>query len=173
MDDLICIGEITRIRGLKGEVKVFPLTDFPEQFGFYKKLIVRSGDYQRKLTVAGISFHGKALFMKFKEVKSSLDASELVGAEIVVKKSDRIPLSEDSFYFDDIQGFEVISVSGENIGILKDILHYPASDALVVDNGTSEFEIPFVRELVPEVNTDLKVIKIIDMPSLWRSDSEI
>ena len=173
MDEIISIGVITRIRGLKGEVKVYPLTDFPEQFGTHKKLTVRSGDSLRKLTVAGVSFQGSFLFLKFKEIKSREEASELVGAEIVLKKSERLPLPEDDFYFDDIEGFDVVSVSGENIGVLKDVLHYPASDVIVVDNGTSDLEIPFVKELIPEVDTDLKVIKIIDMPSLWKSDSEI
>ena len=170
MDEMICIGEVTKIRGLKGEVKVYLWTDIPEQFSAQKSLTLRKTDFERNLKVAGIEYHPRFLFLKFKDVNSAEEASELVGAEIVIPKSKRMELPDDFYYFDMLEGFSVVSERGESIGILRDISHYPASDALVVSMGDTEIEIPFVKELVPKVDVESKVITIIDMPSLWTAE---
>lgn len=168
-DDLILIGKITKIRGLKGQLKVYPLTDFPEQFSHLDSVLIRFGDSWESFTVSEVMFHGRNIFLKFEGIDNHEKANELVGTEIYMERQRRMVLPQDSFYFEEIEGFQVISTAGERVGVLVDIHHFPASDVLVIDRDGEEALIPFVKPLVPEIDLEGRTIKVADMPSLWES----
>jgi len=165
--NFILIGQLTKTRGLKGELKVYSLTDFPDQFFELNTVYLKKdGSIIPHQIIDAIS-HGTNIFLKF-EGYTDLEASQmLIGSEIYIPRNQRMELPSDSYYFDEIEGFEVESSSGEFIGRLVDINHYPASDVLVIDNNGKLTEIPFVRELIPEVDSKNRKITVIDMPSLW------
>jgi len=168
--ELILIGKIVKVRGIRGQVKVYPLTDFLEQFANLKSVTIRIGDSMEDYSVTGIMFQRKLPILKFQGIDNPDDARTLIGGEIYFKRSQRIELPEDNFYFDQLEGFKVVSTAGEEVGILVDIYHLPASDVLVIDRDGAEALIPFVKALVPEMNLEERIIKVVDMPSLWTAE---
>lgn len=166
-EDLVLIGEIVKTRGLKGEIKIKPLTDVLPQFDALDRLEVFKEGQTRSFSVKSISFYRGFFYVFLHEVDSAEDARHLVGGEIFVPRSRRISLPQDTFYFDKLEGSEVISLAGEKVGFLTDVLHLPAADTLVIDRNGREVFVPFVEQLVPSIDADRKIITIIDMPSLW------
>jgi len=165
--NFVLIGKITKVRGLKGQMKVYPLTDFPEQFAELDGVYVDSGDSWKAYQISKASFSGNQIFLNFKGVDTPEEAGALVGSEIYMEDELRMELPQDNFYFDEIEGFKVISAAGEEIGVLVDVYHFPASDTLAVDRKGREVLIPFVKALVPEIDFESGIIKIIDLPTLW------
>jgi 16S rRNA processing protein RimM len=167
------IGKIVAAQGLKGELRVYPNSDFPERFlepG--KRWLLRPGktSYEPIKLLGGRYIQGKDLYViEIEGVKDRDDAEELQGSVLYVTQRDRPHLEEDEFYVQDLIGLEVFNqFTGELIGKVKDFLT-AGNDLLEVEPQKAQKPgkkgkekksqvktalIPFVKEIVPIV--DLK-----------------
>lgn len=168
--NLILIGKFVRVRGIRGQLKVLPLTDFPEQFNSLDRIYVSSAKGSELVNVKSVQFIKNLPCLFLKGVESIEQAELFIGREIYIEPEQRIALPEGSYRFEEIDGFKVVSSSGELVGVLKDVMHLPASDVLVIDRKGKEVLIPFVGSLVPLVDKENRLIKVADMPSLWEGD---
>ncbi|KAI5077153.1 hypothetical protein GOP47_0006977 [Adiantum capillus-veneris] len=184
IDDFVEVGLIRSTHGVKGELKVMSLTDFPEQrferpgirwLGFYRmgKLV---GPRKIKLLCGRKIMQGKdsAWLLTFEGFDSKEKASELVGATILVEDANRPVLNADQFYIPELIGMLVhMKDSGNVIGSIVDIFNSGASDLLRVklsylvenDGGDTETKdnlvwIPFVKEIVPIVDRESRFVAI-------------
>ncbi len=148
-------------------MKILPLTDFVERFGELESVFLEIDGSMERYAVSKMAFHRNMPLMNLEGIDTVDEAEELVGTEVYIERSQRGSLPDDSFYFDEIEGFRVVSAAGETIGILKDVYHLPASDCLVVEREGEERLIPFVKELVSGVDIEAGIITVVDMPSLW------
>ena len=171
-ESLILIGKIVKTHGIKGQVKVYPLTDFIDRFEDLDNILLKSGAEYREYTIAGCAFVRDMPLLKLENVDTVEMAEALIGNEIYIPLSARGELPEDTYYFDDIEGFTVVSTTGAKVGTLTDIMHLPASDCLVIDRSGKEVLIPFVPELALEVDLENSTITVVDMPSLWEEESQ-
>ena len=168
--NLILIGKIVRTRGIKGQLKVLPLTDFPEQFNALDRVYILSDSGNEQKIIKSVQFIKNIPHLYLEGVFTIEQAEPFIGREIFIDKGQLIALPEGSFSFEEIEGCEVISEAGETVGVLKDVLHLPASDVLVIDRKGIEILIPFVKELIPVVDTENRRIEVVNMPSLWEGD---
>lgn len=166
-DDFILVGRIVKTRGVRGQLKVLPLTDFPERFETLDSLYLDMKGSMERYAILKVGFLRNILFLNLEGCETVEQAAKLVGSEVYIKRSQREEPPEDVFYFDDIEGYRVVSTEGEEIGILKDVYHLPSSDCLVIEHNGEERLIPFVKELALKVDTDSGVITVVNMPSLW------
>jgi len=154
-DGLRRVGRIIRPHGIRGELVVEPRTDSPEiRFAVDAVLLVtpRTGD-QRRMTITAARPHTGRLLVFFDGVAGRDAAEELRGAELFADVADLPPTEDpDEFYDHELEGLAVRTVTGEQVGTLKEILHGPGGDLLVVDRGGAEVLVPFVREIVTEVD---------------------
>ncbi len=171
MEDYILIGEIVKTRGLKGELKVRPLTDVIGQFESSDRLYLAVDKSMTPFDVVSAGIYKNSVYLSLQGIDSIEDAEKLIGCDIYITPEQRIPLSDDIYYFDSLQGSEVVSETGESIGKLTDVYHLPASDILVIDREGAETLIPFVEALVTKIDPERKIITVIDMPSLWNEKS--
>ena len=169
-DALILIGKIVRPRGLRGQVKVLPLTDFVEQFELLDKVIIHlNGDYS-EYHIENVQILKNIPYLSFRGIENIDSAEKLRNCDIFMRENQRMQLPDDSFYFNDIEGFNVITTEGTEVGILYDIEHLPSSDLLVVEREDKKVLIPFVRDIVPVVDMKNRKIVIIHEPSFWEGD---
>ena len=151
--EFICIGKIHRAHGIKGDVILDPMTDFPERIRRGKK--VYAGEEHVPLTVARVRQKAPFLLVGFKEIEDETAAGQFRNTYIYVKTSDLPKLPEGEYYFHQLIGLEAVNVSGEHIGKLSEILETGANDVYVIkkDDGT--------EELVPDVPQFIQQIDII------------
>ncbi|MBP7415842.1 MAG: ribosome maturation factor RimM [Pyrinomonadaceae bacterium] len=163
MRDLVAVARIAKPRGLKGEVVADILTDFPERFDGLKTVIaVMPNDSRRELTLENHWFQSGRMVLKFAGINSIEDGETLRNAEICVPETDVVELDEGEYFDWQLAGCRVVTVSGEEIGKVRELMRTGATEILVVD-GEKEYLIPFAEAICTEVDIENGII-LIDPP---------
>lgn len=132
--EFIEVGTITSPQGLKGELRVYPNSDFPERF---TQAGTRWLQHPQTLAIAPVQLQtgryleGKNLYIiKLEGIKDRNQAEELRDYKLLVSKSDRPKLQPDEYHVSDLVGLEVYhQATGENIGVVVDL--YSAGNDLL------------------------------------------
>ena len=161
-DKLISIGKITNFHGINGEVKVGYTKGKEHQFLGETNFFVKKDNEYKNLTLNNIRFHNQTAIIKFKEFSSINDVMEYKGCAIFMKiDSLRNALKEDEFLVDDLVNCDAYTLENNFIGKVVYINKQGKSDLLSIKNNDGkEFLVPFVKELVPNVDLDNKKIMI-------------
>ncbi len=165
---MFLIGEIVNTHGVKGEVRVRQISDFDERFspGSTVYLQESTGEY-RELTIAKSRRHKQFRLLAFEELEDLQAVEKLKGSTLHIKESQQTALEPGEFYYHEIIDCKVVTTEGERIGIVDYILAPGANDVWVVkDNTGKEYLIPYIPDVVKEVNVEEKTIVIEVMEGL-------
>ena len=161
------VGRIIRPHGLRGELSVEVRTDDPDRRYANGSVLGTDPPQAGPLTVTASRWHSGRLLVSFAEVVDRTDAELLRGVLLTVDAAE-VPLPQDPDEFHDHQltGLTVVTVSGEVVGTVSDVLHY-GQDLLAVTPaaGTqrqAEVLVPFVAAIAVEV--DLAAGKVVIDP---------
>lgn len=149
--DWIEIGKIIAPQGLKGEVRVYPSTDFPERFEIPgKRWLRRSGEPEPVELVSGREIPGKGLYVvQLAGVDSREQAEALRNGILLVPESDRPPLGNDEYHVRDLLNLEVFNqLTGELIGTVIEVYSL----------GNDLLEVQLPASDLPEVEVEEKPI---------------
>lgn len=171
MKEYLEAGKIINKRGLAGELKVESYCDSPDVFcGFDKIYLDENGKDERK--VLSVKLYKEWVYIRIDGVNSAEDADRVRNKLIYVNRND-IDIDEDSIFIDDILGLDVIDVdNGTVYGQLDEVFNRGASDIYRVVNGSKEYLIPAVDEIVIEIDIQ-KGIYIRPIPGLIDDAEEI
>jgi 16S rRNA processing protein RimM len=166
----LVVGRVGRPHGLRGEVTVEVRTDDPdERFAVGSSLATVPAE-RGPLRVAGSRWHSGRLVVQF-EGYVDRDSADTIRDTLLAIDSDQLaPLSDpDDFYDHDLIGLTVVTVGGEQVGVVADVLHH-GQDLLVIDgagrSSGAQLLVPFVAALVPEVDVAAGRIVIDPPPGL-------
>jgi 16S rRNA processing protein RimM len=162
MSDLIKIGQITGPHGVRGEVRVYPLTDFPERFATLRTALL--GPEAKRVSVRYRSVVKNLIILSIEGVQDRDQAEKLRGQYLQVPKSEVFPLPEGHYYIFDLIGLDVVDPDGNPLGKLVDVdSNSPVHDLYVVERpDRKRYLVPAVRQFVKEI--DLKGGKIVILP---------
>jgi 16S rRNA processing protein RimM len=105
------------------------------------------------LTVETVRPHAGNLLVRFAGVTDRAAAAELRGALLTVEAFELPDLDDpDEFYDHQLEGLAAIGPDGAQLGTVREVVHGPASDLLVLETDRGEMLVPFVRAIVPEVD---------------------
>lgn len=157
MTELFRVGEIVNTQGIKGEVRVLAITDFPEErFKAGSTLHVGQNPETAAatLTVESARPHKQFILLKFTGLDSINDVEPLKGQTLYVTDAERSDLADGEFYYRQIVGLTVIDEeSGEDLGTIKEILSPGANDVWVVGQpGTPDLLLPYIPQVVHRVD---------------------
>lgn len=148
------IGQIVNTQGLKGEIRVYPLTDDMYRFDDLEKFYLGK-DLDKKYEVERVRYKGKMVIMKIKSIDTIEDAERLRDKFIYVSREETRELDEEEFFIADMLGIEAYTVDGEKLGVLKEVLQYSANDVYVIkDEDGKEYLIPAVLKFVPTIDLE-------------------
>ena len=162
---LVVIGEITRPHGLRGQLRVTPLTDFPARFEALAECVLwdRSRDDRQTRRITRAHRHGPSVLMSLAGVESVDAARGLVGRLVAVPASQALPLPPGQFYPWQLEGARVSTDNGQEVGRLVGIEPSPGHDLWIVRDGNGrEHLVPAVPEIVIEV--DLRAGRVVIRP---------
>jgi 16S rRNA processing protein RimM len=160
----LLVGTIGRPHGIRGEVSVNVRTDEPERrFAVGSVMQTRRGPF----TVGSTRWHQSRLLVHFDEVPDRTAAEQLRGLELRVDVAlgDR-PDDPDEFYDHHLVGLRAESAAGDPLGEVVDVLHLPMQDVLVVRRDGRDRLVPFVSEIVHEVDLDSGRAVVEEIPGL-------
>lgn len=144
----VVAGIVGPARGLKGEMIVRPTTDSPdERFAPGARLVLADG---RELEVADARVISNRLCLTLVGVSGREAAEALRGEKLLV---DAEPGDDESgYYASDLTGLAAVDTQGKALGTVTGMLQGPAQDLITVQTPSGEVMVPFVEELVPEVD---------------------
>ncbi len=144
----VSIGRILAPVGVRGEIKVRPLTDFPERFD--PGALVWLDGYA--IAVRSSRWQGRLVYLKLEGVDDRTAAEALRGKELQMPEA--APLEEDGvFYQHDIIGLSVHDLTGKILGEVSEILATGANDVYVVRGELGELLLPAVEDVVKEIDS--------------------
>ncbi|WP_425060820.1 Ribosome maturation factor RimM [Sporomusa carbonis] len=158
--DLITIGKIVAPHGVRGDVRILPLTDFPDRFYDMKAAFVENCG---QLKLEAVRKHKQFILLKFAGIDTMNDAERLRGKLIKIGREDLVKLPEGQYYIFDIIGLNVITEDGEQLGVVTDVLQPGSNDVYVVEQqGKRELLIPAIKEVVKKIDIAAKqmVVKL-------------
>ncbi len=162
-DDRVVIGRVVRPHGLKGEVVVELLTDFPERFS--EGLRVRlSGDGHeaREVLIVAVRPHQGRVLLTFEEISDVSMAEALRNAELSVSAQDVAPRPEGFVYHWEIEGAEAFDASGRRLGRVAELSDAGGRPLLVLETPLGPREVPFARPIV--VSVDVAARRVVLAP---------
>lgn len=154
----VTVATIGKAHGLKGEVALILRTDQPEErLAAGTAFLAGTDAGERELTIASTRIQQGRWYARFSEVSSRTEAESLRGVELTLAVDTEAEAEEDpeAWYPSELKGLSVRHVDGRELGTVIDLEHYPAQDLLIV-RGTDgrRVMLPFVEELVPEVDVE-------------------
>jgi 16S rRNA processing protein RimM len=174
----VIVGRIGRPHGIRGEVVVGVRTDEPDlRFAVSASLCVSTandGTPFDQLTVAATRWHSGSLLVAFDGITDRTAAAALGGSWLSVDSADLPPTEDpDEFRDHELIGLSVRTVTGDQIGVVSDVLHY-GQDLLVIraegaGQAAREHLVPFVASMVPEVDVAAGIVVIDPPPGLLDS----
>lgn len=159
----ILIGKVIGPFGIRGEVKILVLTDFPERFERGREIVLNLDNERRKAKIESSRPHAGVMLVKLEGVDTRDDAEQLRNAEIVIDRSEVAKLEEGRFYVFDIIGLKVVTEDGRELGTINEVLQGGANDVYCTDTGLC---IPALKDVVVKVDIENGVMVIRPMPGL-------
>lgn len=150
---------MVKTHGIRGEVVVDPTTDTPaERFAVGEHLVGRRRGRTHELTVAGVRPHKGRLLVSFEEIVDRTAAESLRGTQFFA--APREDADDDGYYDHQLEGLAVLR-AGERIGTVTGVTHAPAQNLLEIGlDGGGEALVPFVADIVPEVDLDAGTLTV-------------
>lgn len=169
--DWVSIGKVTAPHGLRGEVRVLPLTDVERRFEKLERLFVvtaKGEGVRRPLHVVRVGYRKHMVILGFREVTTVEQAEGLRDALLQVPIDEVAPLPEGSYYVFQLVGLAVYTLAGEYVGRVADVLTEDLpNDVYVVEreHGPPAL-IPAVRQFVRKIDLEEGCIIIDPIPGL-------
>lgn len=166
-DDWAAIGVIANIFGIHGDLKVHPLTDFPDRFA--RTEAVYLGGSMRRYPVTSARLHKTMVVLHLAGVETANDAEALRGKTLYIPASELLPLPADQYYHHDLVGLRVVHVNGRELGIVSNMLSAGANDLFVVRDAQTGAEtlLPAVKDFIRSVDIPGGVITVDPIPGLF------
>lgn len=170
-DELIVVGKVSTVYGVKGWVKLYSYTDPISNLLDYRQLYIkRAGQWQPLKIVSG-RHHGKSLVAALEGVDDREQARALIGSELAVSWAELPDLPEDDFYWHQLEGLQVLTAAGDGeslrlLGVIDHMLATGANDVMVVvpcegSIDKRERMLPYVPELyVKAVDLDAGTVLV-------------
>ena len=166
MEEMLRVGAVSSIHGLRGEVKVYPTTDHAERFESLEHVWIKNGSGQTELSIDSVRYFKNLVILHFEGCDTPEAAARLVHKDLWIEREDAQPLEENEYYIGDLIGMKVVSDQGEELGILADVLQMGANDVYVVKKGRDELLLPAIHECILEIDIISSIMKVHLMEGL-------
>jgi 16S rRNA processing protein RimM len=148
----LAIGRVLRPHGVRGELRVEIHTDYPERFGVYRRVYL--GSDHTAYQISGHRFHQGRVLLKLREVTDRTAAEELRGQWVYIAMEDALPLAEGEVYLHDMLGLRVLTVEGEELGEVTDLIETGANPVYVVRGMQGEILIPDIPDVIEKIDLE-------------------
>ena len=159
-EDLVVVGRVARAHGLRGEVILDAVTDFPEErFAPGRDVLMQEAGGVRALTVRTARFQRGRPIVGFEGLESIDQAEGLAGCELRIAAEDLVELPPGMFYHHDLVGCRVDTVDGAEVGTVTKVEGAGAATQLVVTGSSGEQLVPLVDAICRQI--DLAARRIV------------
>lgn len=168
MIEYLKIGQIVNTHGVKGEVKVYPLTDNVRRFSklSFVFMLGKDGQYE-KVEIEGVKYFKEMPLLKLKNVDDMDAAMKFRNQYLYVDRENAVKLPKDTYFITDLIGLDVITEDGNRLGELINVFSTGSNDVYEVkrEEGKNVL-LPAIGDVILEVNIEEGFIKVRLMEGL-------
>ena len=162
-------GKITGTHGIRGEMRVQPWCDMPEDLLQYQTLYLDTAGLER-LQVVGMRVHKAMVILKAKGIDTIAQAEALRNRVVYIHRDD-LQLDEGQYLVADLIGCQVFdTASGEPLGELTDVSKTGANDVWHITKQGKEYLIPAIPLVVDQVDVDNGRITITPLKGIFEDE---
>ena len=162
MIEYLQVGKIVNTHGVKGEMKLIPLTDDPRRFDELNWAYIEKDGQLEKLSILDVKYVKGSVMIKFSGIDSMSEAEKYKDCFVLVDREHAVKLPEDSFFICDIIGCSVFDENGRLLGELTNVLETGSNDVYVVkDDSGKEILVPALKSVVSNVSLNQQRIDVI------------
>ena len=163
MKEYISIGQIINTYGVKGELKIYPLTDNIDRFNDLKDIYIELNKELKNFEIEYTKCLNNLVVIKLGGIDDVDSAKKLQNYYIKVHRDNAIKLPENTYFVCDIIDAEVYTVEGLYLGKVNDVIQTGSNDVYIVKKQNSEILIPALKIIIKDLNIIEKRI-IVDLP---------
>lgn len=147
------MGRIVAPYGVKGWVRVEPYSAVPDSLKAHPSWWVgRSGDWRELKVAECVLQHGASLVARFEGCVERDAALALKGSEIALERGALPQSADNEFYWADLVGLTVVNMQDEKLGEVAELFEHGAHPVMRVVDGGTERLLPFVEQVVRQVD---------------------
>lgn len=160
MDEYLEIGQIVNTNGLKGNLKVKPLTDDITRFEDLEVVYIQKAKELVEFKIQYVKYSKNMVLLKLEGIDNIEEAEKYKNFYIKINREDAVELEDDSYFIVDIIGCEVYTENQELLGKVVDVFPTGSNDVYTVKNSEGkEILLPAIEDVIKDV--DIKNKKII------------
>ena len=146
------IGKIINTHGIKGELKIYPMTDDINRFSLLKKVLIDNLEYKIK----HVRYNKNLVYIIFDGINNINDAEKLKNKIIKIPEKLALPLDKNEYYIQDLYGLNVYE-GDEFLGQITDVMKTGANDVYVINK---KILIPAIKECILKIDIKNKVMSV-------------
>ncbi len=157
---LVALGAVARPHGVRGELRVHRFNPDSPVLLDRASVWLRTPDGKseaREVKVERARPHGELVLLTLEGVVGREAAEALRGHAVCSPREDLPPPDEDELYHIDLVGLSVRTESGEEIGVVSEVIRYPSVDCLLVEGADGVREIPILEPYLVDVDFEARV----------------
>lgn len=155
MKDILRVGKIVNTHGLKGEVKVIPLTDNPKRYNELEFVLIDG--IEKK--IQGCKYQKDRVIVKVEGIDTIEEAEKYKNKYMEIPREYAVPLEEDTYYIADIIGCNVFDTNGKDLGEVYDVIQTKNNDVYWI-RKPKELLIPVLLDIVTDIDVENRKITI-------------
>lgn len=157
--DLIQVGKVSGVFGIKGWLKIFSHTEPKDNILNYKNWLLKKNGQDKPVKVLDGKLQGKGVVARIDGIEDKDQALGLMGWDIYISRGQLPVLAKNEYYWSDLIGLAVENLEGVQLGKIESLLETGANDVLVI-KGERERAVPFLQgQIVKSIDlADAKMI---------------
>lgn len=159
------IGKILKSWGLRGQLKVEPLTDFPNRFEIGNEFFIGSTKY----TCSKFQRRTGTVILQLDGLNSKEDADNLQGAFLTIPEAEAFQLPQGTYYYHEVEGLDVWTEEDSYLGKVTEIISTTSNDVYVVKTLQKEILIPATSDVIKLIDLKTHRLTITVIPGLFEN----
>jgi len=164
-NDLVTIGKIVGVHGLKGNLKVYSYAESIETYRAAPELIIKDANGNDTCyRISEIKAHQRQLLLSLEGICTREQARALTGCKIFIEQANFPELEAGVYYWSDIIGLSVFTITDQYLGRIEAVLRTGANDVYVVKNDSDdqikETLIPALQSVVRAVDLKQRTMRV-------------
>ena len=151
--NLLPTGQIVNTHGLRGDMKIMPWADDPDDLLDFDRFFIDGREYE----VRHSSRQKNMILLNLVGIDTIEEANKFRGKELCISRDD-VELEEGVVFIADLIGLPVLA-DGVEIGKITEVLTLPGNDVYVV-KGEHEYMIPAVQEYVEPLDIEAGCVRV-------------
>ncbi len=153
------LGKVTGVHGLNGMLKVASFAESADTFEKGRRIVIKSGEEERSYLILHASPHRQGVLLSLEGIENRDQAEALVGKEILINRDQLPEPEEESWYWQDLMGLDVVDHIKGYLGKITHMFRTGANDVLVITDKDRETLVPMHKYFVESVDMVSQTVK--------------